>query len=323
MDRIDIIIKLEERLKKINKEVIIDWSPYKEGISYNSREILPLPNKDIKETLKKIFNLEIKNWDKFFEAATNGSGQEINRIMKLHSSALLALLCFSNVSDKKPIWIDNIKYVKSWFEIQNKVFENPSSIDIVLKSENGDLLFLESKFTEYLHTGNPNIRMDYFDFYKKLFPQIPDTPIQIVYPKIFTYKGTSVTGLTIKPKSESIKYENLYLEGIKQCLSHIIGICKGPQNKDEECWQNIKNNATLTFASIIYKLKDPRFSTYADFYKISIGKITSQLIEDSFTEPLNHVHQLHIRPKILTYQEVFKDQRNKILNKEISNFYNL
>ncbi|MDE7386447.1 MAG: hypothetical protein K2N28_04860, partial [Muribaculaceae bacterium] len=168
----ELIEKLEIRLNKISPDVNIIPTKTSKGESEWSREIQPSDSKRTDDVLKEIFGVTSENWKTLFQQAAYGSVGEINRILRLHSSALLALLCFHDVANK-PIIIkhsDNEveEYDECWFEVKNKVFDNPSNIDIVLKSKKGNLLFLESKFTEYLSSESPDIRMKYWDFYVRL-----------------------------------------------------------------------------------------------------------------------------------------------------------
>ena len=223
------------------------------------------------EALRRIFKIDIPDWKEKFDEAISGPGREKNRILTLHSCALLALLCFSHVSEENPVCIEGVMYTERWFEVKNKVFNSPSSVDVVLKSKEGDLLFIESKFTEYLDRSTPGIKMRYFDTYRRLLPLIPDSPLQLVFPKIIKQDNKEVVGFTIQPTSKSKKYEHLYLSGIKQCISHLMGIANGPVNPAERCWAGI-NNQKIRFATICYRVnRCEQFKAYRDFYAATIG----------------------------------------------------
>lgn len=85
-----------------------------------------------------------------FDNATHGF--EKRRITQLNSSSLLALLCFWNVSENNPILINGIEYTEVYFEVENKVFDHDSSVDMLLVSQKESTwLYLESKFTEPLN----------------------------------------------------------------------------------------------------------------------------------------------------------------------------
>lgn len=275
--------------------------------------------------LKSLFNIDIENWDEKFNEATSGIGQESQRILTLHSSALLALLTFVNISRDNPLLLLGEKYIKSWFEVKNVVIEgrNPSSVDVLLQSESGNLLFIESKFTEYLEASSPNIVEAYKPIYDSLLPLIDGMPLQMFFPKKFTEDGKEIIGFGLKPKSERRDFQNLYLTGIKQSISHLIGISKGPSADDNSQWSDNIEGKTLRYGTILYRLKSSAFGNYKNFYHQTIGNITS----DKLAECLNghnapFVKQIEVLPNLLTYQEVFGKSGFK-LPERVKYFYHL
>lgn len=309
-----LIVELDKRLHKIAPDVQTNWTQTSKGESDWSREIQLSKGKHPADILKDIFGISSDNWLCSFEQATNGSAKEIYRILRLHSSALLALLCFHNIS-KQPLVIRHSnneveEYDQCWFEVENIVFEDsrPSSVDVVLKSsKTGNLLFLESKFTEYLSHEEPNIAMKYWDFYVRLLREIPGLTLQMVYPKKWNDENKNeIIGFTIKPTSERKEYQNIYLAGIKQCISHIIGICNGPKDNDEKCWQNITSDTKLRFGSIVYKISG-YFSIYNFLYKETLGQLGKEQISIAMNGKGIYVDQIEILPELLTYQSLFKD----------------
>lgn len=193
----DLIVELDKRLHKIAPRIETRWTQTSKGESKYSREIIGPINKTKSEILCETFDIKSNKWDKLFLQATNGKGQEYNRILTLHSSALIAILCFHNVCEN-PISIDDEIYNQCWFEVRNSVYGSASSVDVVLKSESGNLLFLESKFTEYLSPDVPEIKMAYWEFYKNILPQIPDYPLQMVYPKVWKKTARRMWALQFK-----------------------------------------------------------------------------------------------------------------------------
>lgn len=292
-------------MPSIHQGIESDWS----------LSIMPNEGEQAHETLGRIFKIDIPDWKEKFNEATFGQGNEINRILTLHSSALLALLCFSHVSEENPLFIDGIRYNERWFEIKNKVFNKPSSIDVVLKNTDGDILFIESKFTEYLDKESPNIKIAYFDTYRKLLPLIPNRPLQLVFPKIFKEDGVEMVGFTIQPTSKSKIYNQLYLSGIKQCISHLIGIANGPVEPEEKCWGGI-DVKKIRFATICYRIPSDQFNAYRSFYAKTIGQFNAPSIKNFFQ------NRVSVIGKILTYQEIFKKGTFK-LPREIRTFLDL
>lgn len=317
----DLIVELDKRLHKITSDFETRWTQTSRGESKYSREIIPSVGKNKSEIVREIFGIQSDNWERLFSQATSGKGQEYNRILTLHSSALIAILCFHNVAEK-PIVIGNECYNECWFEVRNNVFGSASSVDVVLRSKLGNLLFLESKFTEYLNPDLPNIKMAYWDFYKNILSQIPEYPLQMIYPKVWKENGKDIIGFTLKAKSQTKSYESLYLAGIKQCFSHIIGICHGPENKNDDCWKNVTPDTKLRFGCIAYRFPYG-FTNYNSFYKETIGKVTTEMISKSLAGEKPYVNQLEILPEILTYQDIFKKQNRGSLLPKIAEYYGL
>ena len=297
----DLIVELDKRLHKIAPRIETRWTQTSKGESKYSREIIGPINKTKSEILCETFDIKSNKCDKLFLQATNGKGQEYNRILTLHSSALIAILCFHNVCEN-PISIDDEIYNQCWFEVRNSVYGSASSVDVVLKSESGNLLFLESKFTEYLSPDVPEIKMAYWEFYKNILPQIPDYPLQMVYPKVWKKNGEENVGFTIQAKSPKVAYNSLYLAGIKQCFSHIIGISRGPENIEDDCWKNVTPHTKLRFGCIVYRFPTV-FTNYNSFYKETIGKISSEMILNSLDGEKTYANQEGTE-KVLTFQIV-------------------
>ena len=87
------------------------------------------------ETLSKIFDLTITpEMRELFKSATGGDGDEKSKILTLHSSSLLAFLCFYDLSNH-PITIDKTEYNEVMFEVKNDVIDaslgKPSNIDVL------------------------------------------------------------------------------------------------------------------------------------------------------------------------------------------------
>lgn len=279
----------------------------------------------INDFLKTTFNLAAEDWDKKILEATDGVGKEGQRILTLHSSALLALLTFVNISGKNPLILNGEKYVKRWFEVKNIVIEgrNPSSIDVLLQAESGNLLFLESKFTEYLETSYPNIVTPYKPIYEALLPLIPNMPLQMIFPKKFTENDKEIIGFGLKPKSDRLDFKNLYMTGIKQSISHLIGIAKGPSPNDTSEWSKNIEGKTLRFGTILYKWKSSEFGKYKTFYHQTVGQITSEMLAVCLRgHKAPFVRQIEVMPNIITYQDVF-GKSNFILPNMVKLFYNL
>ena len=261
-------------------------------------------------TLKRIFGIR-ESARGLFEAATGGNGNEKQKILTLHSSSLLAFLCFNGVANH-PITIDGIVYDEVMFEVKNDVIDaslgKPSNIDVLLMGDNRKkLLFLESKFTEYLSGGKVTLSPHrYEEFYSMLTEK-----------NNFRFSAGYLPVNSKTDKSQKTQYAlykgkktSEYLEGIKQAFSHLLGIATGPAKKqtkgNEDYTSSLLENADeIKFASIVFNCDKDKFKEYDDLYKSVFEN--SDLIKDTIKDVLKKRElKLTIVPHLLQYQEVFQ-----------------
>ena len=272
-------------------------------------------------TLKRIFGIR-ESARGLFEAATGGNGNEKQKILTLHSSSLLAFLCFNDIANH-PITIDGIVYDDGtvyndgtvydevMFEVKNNVINNSpgkSNIDVLLMGENRKkLLFLESKFTEYLSGGKVTLSPHrYKEFYSMLTEK-----------NNFRFSAGYLPVNSKTDKSQKTQYAlykgkktSEYLEGIKQAFSHLLGIATGPAKKqtkgNEDYTSSLLENADeIKFASIVFNCDNDKFKKYDDLYKSVFEN--SDVIKDTIKDVLKKRElKLTIVPHLLQYQEVFQ-----------------
>lgn len=280
-------------------------------------------------TLCNVFGIEkTEQLEKLFKSATSGDGDERRKILTLHSSSLLAFLCFSNIAYNHPITIDGTKYDQVMFEVKNDVIDaglgKPSNVDILLIGEKGKkLLFLESKFTEYLSGGRAYLSEErYGEFYKSLLKKAK-----------FNFNA-SKQPVRHKPDAEHGGYYTTqeyclnngdrtkgYLGGIKQAFSHLLGIVTGPAEKQNEgnkgsyCQTLLENASEIKFASIVFNCDNEKYEAYRQLYE-GVFKDHESIIIDAIREVMkrhkidheNILEKLKIVPDLLSYQEIlFKD----------------
>lgn len=284
---------------------------------------------DAFDTIQRIFGLS-ESARGLFEAAKSGNGNEKQKILTLHSSSLLAFLCFNDVANH-PITItisdDKTVYDEVMFEVKNNVINEsgtPSNIDVLLMGENRKkLLFLESKFTEYLSGGKVTLSNKYRDLYIKL--QKLNLPFNIKFINVLQESDNSHKEPDIKEEIRLYTEEKTseYLHGIKQAFSHLLGIATGPAKKqtkgNEDYTRSLLDNADeIKFASIVFNCDKDKFKEYDDLYKSVFEN--SDLIKDTIKDVLKKRElKLTIVPHLLQYQEVF--QAN-FLSDEVRNYYN-
>lgn len=250
-----------------------------------------------------------------FEQAAEGSGNEWMEINQLNSSTLLAFLCFHNVSQKQKFKFDGDEYSEVYFEVQSPLepwngrATAPSNMDVVLLTEDhGKALFLESKFTEYLSSKNPEVSSYYSGPYEALFGK--DLTVNCSTEKedlSFSIKGT-------KWDSEN---KGLYLEGLKQLVSHYLGISYCSREKDidkftgrSSLWKEISRAREIKLGSILYEFKNDKFRRYRAIYKALAEKICART-----------QGKIKIIDDIITYQKIIATDNKSLLDNKVTEFY--
>ena len=194
-------------------------------------------NDDQVQLLMEIFDIhkdihKEELFNKKYEMAVSGSGQEEQKIVTLHSSSLCALLHFYNVTKDNPLVLRGMEtdkkkrdiiFTESVFEYKSKVIRTPSNMDIILMGKDVDtnediVLFLESKFSEYYTSASSTCK------------GISQKYLNNKYGADL-YKDNVLTRLGLKRNSTDTKNfelvsmsEPFYIGGIKQMISHYIGI---------------------------------------------------------------------------------------------------
>ena len=283
---------------------------------------------DVFGTIQRIFGIR-KSARGLFEAAKSGNGNEKQKILTLHSSSLLAFLCFNDVANH-PITIDKIDktvYDEVMFEVKNGVItaSSPSNVDVLLMGETRKkLLFLESKFTEYLSGGKVFLSPDrYKDFYELLSEKL-ELPFIASFDKV-KHKPNKSHSEPFETEEYCLKMKERtseYLGGIKQAFSHLLGIATGPakkQTKGNEVYTRslLENADEIKFASIVFNCDNDKFENYNNLYESVFENY--EVILETIKEVLPKSEiKLTIVPHLLQYQEVF--QANYLSDK-VREFY--
>ena len=125
-------IDLFQRLKKEGRIVN---TPFRNTVSENSFcfevGMKPSNTTEYKEhllkTIKEVFGITNRSFDEKFYQAINGAGQEWKELNVFHSSSLLALLCFYNVSKENPLSVETISFEKEPESARKRSITTPSS----------------------------------------------------------------------------------------------------------------------------------------------------------------------------------------------------
>ena len=283
-----------------------------------SQKSLSIKHMDTGQDLACIFGLDWKIFADKYLQATSGDGQEARRIRTLHSSSLLCLLCFYGVSEERPLNLivegRQVAFTSSQFEVKNPVGtdetgkEHNSNMDVVLygiDTQTGKkvILFLESKFSEYLTWGKYGGISNHV--YQKIYAQLCHGGVlermELKYEECPDKPGYSDLA-SVKGKTMH------YAGGIKQMVSHFLGVKNAAAGKQYEDYD-------IYLGEILFKFPDSiedaqrKFNDYDGLYK-TLAKGLNQISEDKFK----------VLGQCLTYQDVFKDYD---LEESVRSFYSL
>lgn len=310
-------------------------TPWRKVESKNSLMFEVGDNANQAEVLKEIFGIKNKVFEEKYKEAIGGDGQEKRKIMTLHSSSLLSLLCFYKVSNEQSLEFkisindkeQTFHSTEVSFEFKNNlsnVYEkgkaltkrsSKSNIDIVLSEGNlkgtKKVLFLESKFSEYLHNGAVyDISKEaYKEIYEKLGLH-PEGNINIDA-VVESYQNKAGKDC-YKMKALDDKRTHAYLEGVKQMISHFMGACTyAAKHPDTEVY----------LGSIVYQFEEKfdkgKFSNYNELFQGIMKKLQGLL------EKYNQCSNLHLVDNLLTYNDLFLKKNPKYLDGKVAEYYRL
>lgn len=249
--------------------------------------------------LAELFDITNKTlFEEKFLQSCGGDGNEIERIGTLHSSALCALLFFYNVTNENPLTLRvnnrDCKFYYSRFEFQDPVIRKPSNMDITLVGTYTDtnqpvILFLESKFSEYFERVGKSLHIaEGYSKHKYSADIYNDNTLSM----LGLSKTDESNGFTIKSKTLC------YLEGLKQMVSHYIGVynfkISGSVTNDDGI-NSVRDNADIYLGTILFDngIGDFEISTGVtayDSYKAKYEKLVDIL--NSKNPPFNVIKEL-------------------------------
>lgn len=219
------------------------------------------------------FGVSSENKEAFnaaFHAVTEGAGNEISKINSVVSSALITLLVFYKLYRPKEgqsltleVGGETMSFTRVFFEVRNNVIGHPSCVDVALVSRDGTtILFLESKLKEMFEDTARVKRYgsSYWDLYKQAGIK----------------NAIKCGGITIDKDANSLVLKSeypQYLEGVKQSISHLIGLVKGPHDTQEQSeYIKVYNEAeNLIYTTILYdptRILGKQSEEYANYYSL-------------------------------------------------------
>ena len=264
--------------------------------------------------LREIFGITNDTFGGKYSMAIAGDGQEYRRISTLHSSSLVALLCFYSLSKEHSLKMNidgqEIEFYESRFEQKNSIGkdkggkEHNSNMDVVLIGSNKQgesaILFLESKFSEYLSHGKYDKISDVYDevYYQLTADQQPVDGLEIV-------RGKDMWSISATPHRPQ-----QYCQGIKQMISHYQGVQKGFIDSAEDKYDHIYLGEILFKFPEEVDAKHNSYNSYVGLYKQLAQKLNS----------INACKKFKVIETSLSYQDVLKDFD---LDPDVREFYAL
>ena len=240
--------------------------------------------------------------ERFIKMFQNGSGSELMaKGSSVKSSSMLGYNFFHWISKERPIVIDGIEYTDVAFEVKIPVLKigGPANMDVVLYNlEKGNVLFIESKFLEYVSTGAFKLKPSYH------------TPNRYYNLE----RGERWTKF-IKEYDTSTKKK--YWPGIKQEICHLIGLSNWI-NGEQEIKINdtpIKKDGNIHFINLIFQPNKERFNKES-------AKFNSY--KELYKEFHNSVENAGLIPTTLkmefkTYSELWRDIQS-FVSPELKNY---
>ena len=305
-------------------------------------EIIPVLGSDLADK----FGLENREvFKEKLSEACSGSGQEALKITTMHSSSLCALLFFYNVCDKNKLELElgdgeNKKtyiFEQSYFEFQNVVIKGrqPSNMDVVLIGYEKDdisqavVLFLESKFSEYYK--KPKKHLDIASSY------LENNYGGVVYKNLEPKYKIDIEN-SPKNNFRLIAADATYMEGIKQMISHYIGVRnlldrKVVSKRNSVGHGNVvdavNKGAKVFLGSIIFadlfssaKDREAYYENYAAKYKELAKLLNSVSNMPKPDKGIGNTERLMVLENPLTYTEVFnRGSSNFLVDEKVKKYY--
>lgn len=280
-----------------------------------------------KKKFDKAFNFIIPC--KLYSSVISGGGDEYEKINSFNSSSLQSLLFFAGIDYKHPLKYNGHIYNKVYFEFTNKVIGYPSSVDVVLVAEKKNkvysVLFIESKLSEILRDSlkkEDKVKSKYCVGVSYIEHTNRQPAYELLKIGRLDYKKIGI----IKPIKGYKNYginpikhnEYVYPYGIKQSLSHLIGIVNFINNENEKRII-INKNTAITFMTLINDLPN---------YKEDCWKKKKNDFKRHYAEVMKivrkNIERIDVLPQIITYQNFARNIENdyfKNLSCRIKKYY--
>lgn len=183
-------------------------------------------------------------------------------------------------------------------------------MDVVLTNES-QVLFLESKFTEYLNTTlTYKVKPYYIRAYSDAFGE------QLQLDNII-FDRTSCSWKSLNGRQ--------YLEGLKQMVCHYLGIKNCIEQKAGQIasWnvdtsdsidKSISSKSEFFLGEVLFDFSCDEFVNYKRLHSQLVQKLSPVLVNGKRFTVIN---------ELLTYQSIFNGANARLLTQTIRNFYGL
>lgn len=229
--------------------------------------------------------------DKYKKMFANGKGNEFkSHAMAPDSSSMLAYNFFHGIDDQHKITFRGVTYHKAIFEAKFCTLigrnSTPANMDVVLignKSEKKHVLFIESKFSEYIHK-------------QSIFK------IGVTYSKEKYWFDKDVNWSKVLSDVPQ-KTDRQYYDGLKQIITHLSGIHGFLNKKESEDLTIDIDNTVFEFATMVFEPNDKyeESKDYEAYYRL-------------FSEYLDKIKEntnLKVLPQWISYSEWWKEVKDQ------------
>ena len=242
--------------------------------------------------------------------------QRIAHARSIYSSSMLAYNFFHWVSPERPLTLNGITYDKVYFEVKFPIFtkategrpiNRPSNMDIVLISEDClTMLCIESKYTEQTHHQTAIFSDAY------------------ITPSCY-YKGNPYRATFLRLAMCYNEKSNGYFAGIKQNISHLIGITNVIHDEKALAWfkannpfiepevlAQISHNTEFIFTNLLYCRPEDVDDFFGDLnteehpYPYLLAELLFDDLQKDLDEPLL------LSSFIKTYPELFAEVQSQM-----------
>lgn len=242
--------------------------------------------------------------------------QRIAHARSIYSSSMLAYNFFHWVSPERPLTLNGHTYDKVYFEVKFPIFtkategrpvNRPSNMDIVLISEDCmTMLCIESKYTEHTHHQTAIFSDAY------------------ITPSCY-YKGNPYRASFLRLAMCYNEKSNGYFAGIKQNISHLIGITNVMHDDKALAWfrdnnpfiepevlAQISHNTEFIFTNLLYCRPEEVDDLFGDLnaeehpYPYLLAELLFDDLQKDLDEPLL------LSSFIKTYPELFAEVQSQM-----------